>query len=148
MKWYYWLLAILGVAIILKHESVRYRWPLVGVITSPFGMRLHPVLNVMRMHNGIDIDGETGDSVFAAASGVVIMATFSGSAGNIVKITHRNGDITSYMHLDSISVSEGQTVVKGQIIGTVGSTGAVTGSHLHFSIETPLGYVDPHEYLL
>jgi YD repeat-containing protein len=131
-----------------KIISASYSWPHSGQITSPFGMRVHPITGELKMHKGIDIDGVTGDDVRAAQSGVVILSGNYGTAGNIIKIRHQDGNVTSYMHLDSRKVSENDNVFQGDVIGSLGATGAVTGSHLHFSVETPDGYIDPLSILV
>ena len=98
-------------------------------------------------HTGLDIDGNTGDPVWAAASGTVTLAGWNGSYGYCVLIRHGNGLVTRYGHLSRIKVSVGQSVSKGQTIGLEGETGNATGSHLHFEVivggatKNPIPYI-------
>jgi murein DD-endopeptidase MepM/ murein hydrolase activator NlpD len=86
-------------------------------------------------HYGIDIDGSTGDSIYAAASGTVTFAGWKSNGGGYqVWIAHGSGLFTTYNHMSSVSVGRGQTVGRGQRVGRMGSTGYATGSHLHFEV--------------
>jgi murein DD-endopeptidase MepM/ murein hydrolase activator NlpD len=114
-------------------------WPLRGAITSGYGGR--------RGHTGIDIDGETGDTYYAAGDGVVTLAAWDGGYGNCILIDHGNGVQTRYGHSSRLLVRVGQRVSKGQPIGLVGSTGHSTGSHLHFEIIINGSTVNPLGYL-
>ena len=124
-------------------------WPCPGHtrVSSPFGMRYHPILHVMRMHTGVDISAPSGATLVAVGSGVVIAAGVRGGYGNCVMIDHGNGVVSLYAHMSRISVKLKQTVTTGQTIGAVGSTGLSTGPHLHFEIRVngnpvnPLGYI-------
>jgi murein DD-endopeptidase MepM/ murein hydrolase activator NlpD len=100
-------------------------------------------------HYGIDLDGETGDPVYAADSGVVVYAGWNDRGyGNEIIIDHGNGWQTVYGHLSAIKVECGSSVYQGAIIGLVGSTGHSSGSHLHFEIQSEVhGKVNPHLYL-
>jgi len=111
-----------------------FAWPTSGSVTSPFGMRKHPILGVMRMHTGIDIGAPHGQSVISVQSGTVIQAGWIKGYGQTVIISHGDGISSLYAHLSSISVSEGESVSKGATIGRIGSTGLSTGPHLHFEI--------------
>jgi len=114
-------------------------WPLSGGITSGYGSR--------RGHTGIDIDGDTGDSIRAAANGTVTSAGRQGTYGLMVTIDHGNGLKTRYAHCSSILVNVGQEVSRGQVIARVGSTGRSTGSHLHFEVISGGSYQNPMRYL-
>ncbi len=116
-------------------------WPKVGSLNSPFGMRSG------RMHTGIDISGNTGDPVAASASGKVVRATWYSGYGKCVDIQHDEGVITRYGHLSEINVSSGEYVERGQLIGKVGTTGRVTGPHLHFEIIVNGEQKNPLDYL-
>jgi len=117
-------------------------------LTSPFGMRLHPVLGYYRMHNGIDLACAQGTPIFAARAGKVTVASYqAGGAGNYVSINHLDGFASIYMHMTHYVVSAGQTVSQGQLIGYVGSTGISTGPHLHFGISYAGTYVNPLAYI-
>ncbi|MCS6908596.1 MAG: M23 family metallopeptidase [Anaerolineales bacterium] len=99
-------------------------------------------------HFGIDIDGETGDAVYAADSGVVVYAGWNNwGYGNVIVINHGNGWQTLYAHLSAINVTCGQSVYQGSIIGAVGSTGNSTGSHLHFEMMYNGTKVNPWDFL-
>ncbi|MCD7035311.1 peptidoglycan DD-metalloendopeptidase family protein [Metabacillus sp. GX 13764] len=118
-------------------------WPAMGgVITSKLGTRWG------KLHKGIDISGVSNKTIKAADGGKVIFAGKSNGYGNKVEIDHGNGFKTLYGHLNSISVSEGETVEKGEKIGVMGSTGHSTGLHLHFEVykngklKNPLNYVN------
>lgn len=97
-----------------------------------------------RYHLGIDIDGSTGDPVFASDGGIVLRAGWwLGGFGNAAKIDHGNGFTTTYGHLNQINVSVGQVVNKGQVVGSVGNTGRSFGSHLHFVVQRSGQYLNP-----
>jgi len=117
-------------------------------LTSPFGMRKHPVLGVNRMHNGIDMACATGTPIYATRAGKVTTAAYqAGGAGYYVSINHLDGFSSIYMHMTRFVVSAGQTVTQGQLIGYVGSTGISTGPHLHFGISYAGSYVNPLAYI-
>ncbi len=116
-------------------------------ITSPFGMRVHPILGYARMHNGVDMAAPKGTPVYAAKSGKVTVAGWGSQAGNYVSINHGDGFASIYMHLTHYIVSAGTYVNAGQVIGYVGSTGLSTGPHLHFGISYNGTYVNPMNYI-
>ena len=117
-------------------------------LTSPFGMRVHPVLGYKRMHNGIDLACAQGTPIYATRSGKVTTASYqAGGAGYYVSINHLDGFSSIYMHMTHFVVSAGQSVAAGQLIGYVGSTGISTGPHLHFGISYAGTYVNPLAYI-
>ena len=117
-------------------------------LTSPFGMRLHPVLGYNRMHNGIDMACAQGTPIYATRAGTVTTASYqAGGAGYYVSINHLDGFSSIYMHMTHYVVSAGQSVSQGQLIGYVGSTGISTGPHLHFGISYAGSYVNPLAYI-
>lgn len=118
--------------------------PLNGAINSGWSLnRRNPVTGEMRPHQGIDIDGRTGDRVNAAGSGRVVTAGWKGGYGNTIEIEHANGLRTLYAHLSEMIVKVGDEVARGQNIGAVGSTGNSTGPHLHFGVRRNGQWVDP-----
>lgn len=111
-------------------------WPVPSCrsISSPFGMRTHPILKTQRFHTGIDIPASYGSNILATDSGTVIKASYYGGYGNCVIILHDSGLSTLYGHGSSILVNKGQRVEKGQVIMKVGSSGMSTGAHLHCEV--------------
>lgn len=101
-------------------------WPSGGYVSSGWGDG--------RNHLGIDVCASMGSPIFAAADGVVTSAGYSGSYGNIIKISHGNGLETYYAHNSASYVAPGQTVKRGQVIGAMGATGNATGVHVHFEV--------------
>ncbi len=124
-------------------EGLRLHRPVAGAVVSGFGMRKHPLLQVSRFHNGLDLAAATGDPVKAAAKGRVVLAGLSGALGNLVRIDHGNGLSTAYAHLHGINVQVGDCVGEGQVIGLAGSTGLTPGLRLHFEVEAAGRHVDP-----
>ena len=117
-------------------------------LTSPFGMRFHPLLNVWRMHNGIDMAAPANTPIYATRGGMVTTADYQeGGAGYYVQIDHGDGYRSIYMHMTRYIVSSGQYVAPGQVIGYVGSTGLSEGNHLHFGISYEGTYVNPIQFI-
>lgn len=117
-------------------------------LTSPFGMRVHPILGYERMHNGVDMAAPAGTPIYAAKSGKVTVTSYqAGGAGNYVSINHGDGFSSIYMHMTRYIVSRGQYVNAGQVIGYVGNTGLSKGNHLHFGISYNGTYVNPMQYI-
>jgi len=118
-------------------------------ITSHYNpRRVHPKSGEVRPHNGIDISdgsGETqiGEPVLSFMDGVVVQASRSGGAGNMVKVEHSGGISTVYMHLNSFNVHTGKRVKAGEVVGGLGNTGFSTGPHLHFEIRINGNAVNP-----
>lgn len=123
--------------------------------SSPYGVRIHPITGVEKMHTGIDFarasHNDAAPPIVSAESGIVVSAGVRGGYGNTVVIYHEEiGLTTLYAHLDSISVSAGQTVSRGQQIGIMGTTGQSTGIHLHLEVfegAYPNNRVNPAKYL-
>lgn len=122
-------------------------WPLGGPVTSEFGWRTHPIFGTARYHSGLDIGGDYGQPVYAAAGGTVIYAGWISGYGNAVIIDHGGGITTLYGHNDSLNVSEGESVSQGQVIAQCGSTGNSTGPHCHFEVRENGEPVSPYGYL-
>jgi murein DD-endopeptidase MepM/ murein hydrolase activator NlpD len=116
-------------------------WPTSGPVTSPFGYRWG------RLHAGIDIGAPYGAPIYAAASGTVVLAAWTGGYGNYTCIDHGGGLATCYGHQSAYAVSAGASVSQGQVIGYVGNTGHSFGAHLHFEVRINGAPVDPLGYL-
>lgn len=119
--------------------------PLQGdaVITSPYGMRKHPVTGLQAFHNGKDYRCNVGQPVGAIADGVINHAGVAGNAGLLVAIDHANGMQSLYMHLSATQAKPGTQVRAGEVIGSCGSTGRSTAPHLHLSIKQNGQFIDP-----
>ena len=129
--------------------AVPLRTPVAGKtdMTSPFGIRMHPILKRIAMHTGIDLRGDLGEPVRATATGKVTVAGRQRGYGNVVEISHGNGLTTRFGHLSEISVKVGQVVRIGEIVGKIGSTGLSTGPHLHYETRINGDAVDPQKFL-
>jgi murein DD-endopeptidase MepM/ murein hydrolase activator NlpD len=129
------------------------RTPVEGAhITSPFGLRLHPILGFMKMHNGTDFAAPVGTPIYAAGDAIVEFSGPKGPDGNFVRLRHSNGWQTLYLHMNAIepNVVAGGHVSQSQQIGEVGATGVdsaghstVTGPHLHYEVHINNAPVDP-----
>lgn len=116
-------------------------------VNSFYGVRNHPVHKMMKFHRGIDLQGKTGEPIISTGEGIVIDCGFKHDLGNFVKIRHRYGFESIYGHLNSIGVKKGQQIARNQRIGTLGSTGQVTGPHLHYTLKKNETYLDPFDFL-
>ncbi|PID89301.1 MAG: hypothetical protein CSB01_02725 [Bacteroidia bacterium] len=116
--------------------------------TAKYGMRLHPILKVKKLHKGNDYAAAKGTPIVATANGTVITVKFDKKAyGNHIIIKHNDTFKTLYAHMQEINVKQGQTVKKGQVIGTVGSSGVSTTPHLHYEVRKNGLPVNPANYL-
>lgn len=122
-------------------------WPIIGEITSEYGWRTHPIYGDSRYHSGMDIAGDYGDPILAAAAGIVVYSGWISGYGYAVIIDHGGGISTLYGHNEALAVAEGQTVAQGQVIAYCGSTGNSTGPHCHFEVREGGEPVDPMGYL-
>lgn len=122
-------------------------WPTNGRVTSGFGWRRDPFDGSRRFHEGVDIAAPFNSDVWAIADGVVIEARRHGGYGNMVLVDHGGGRKTLYGHLRRVTVSVGDKVRRGQVVGTVGSTGRATGPHVHFEVIENDRPVDPEKTL-
>ncbi len=114
---------------------------------SSFGMRYHPILKVIRPHEGIDLTAPRGTNIYATADGKVIQAGYrAGGFGKKILIDHGFGYQTLYGHCDKVLVESGQTVKRGEVIGNVGSTGLSKSPHLHYEVHVNGRPVDPINY--
>jgi murein DD-endopeptidase MepM/ murein hydrolase activator NlpD len=125
--------------------------PVNGPITSPYGMRYHPILHRYKLHTGTDFGVPTGTAVRAAREGRVIESYYNSAYGNRVVVDHGyvNGVylVTTYNHLSRDTVSRGEKLERGEVLGYAGSTGYSTGPHLHFEVMEDGRFVDPMRWL-
>ncbi len=112
----------------------HFAMPVMGKITSGFGMRFHPILGFTRMHEGVDLSAPFGTPIYAVAPGTVSYAGIHGGHGKYVRLEHSGGLGTGYAHMSRIAVASGAHVRVGQVIGYVGSSGLSTGAHLHYEV--------------
>ena len=121
------------------------RYPLDRLhITSPFGVRIHPVTGARKMHSGVDYGSPKGSPVYAVAKGKVVVSDYDQYSGNKIAIRHADNSTSFYMHLSSRGVGVGAQVTGGQVIGRVGSTGRSTGPHLHLGFKNAQGqWINP-----
>ena len=127
-------------------------WPVInghGYVTMEFGPNIHPIQGIWYMHKGIDIAFYPGTPIISAANGVVTDAGFDtvSGYGGFVEIDHNYGFKTKYGHMNRVDVNEGDNVVQGQRIGTMGNTGMSTGTHLDFQIWIGTENIDPAYFL-
>lgn len=117
-------------------------WPTRDKINSPYGKK-----RGRKIHTGTDIDGEIGDPIYASGSGRVLEAGWKGNYGKCIIIDHGSGLSTLYGHLNSIDVVMGQEIIRGDVIGKLGTTGKSTGPHLHFEVRLNGVHQNPMKYL-
>ena len=118
-------------------EKALMKTPINGArLSSPFGMRKHPILGYNKKHLGTDFAAPMGTPIMASGSGTVVLAKWCGGGGNCVKIKHNSTYETIYAHMKSFAkgIRAGKKVKQGQVIGYVGSTGMSTGPHLHYEV--------------
>lgn len=132
-----------GRARMLRPWTGHFIRPADGPITSPFGMRFHPILGRQRMHTGVDIGAGYGATIRAAGAGTIIFSGYQRGYGNTVIVDHGGGVTTLYGHCSRLRVSEGRVVRQGEEIANVGSTGLSTGPHLHFEVRRNGAPVNP-----
>ena len=148
-KAYYAILADDGKYYDINGNSLSqsfFRYPLAkkARVSSGFNpRRLHPVTGQIAPHNGVDFAVSRGTPVLSVGNGEVVIAKYSGSAGNYIAIRHGRQYMTTYMHLDKILVKPGQQVKQGDKIGLSGNTGRSTGPHLHFELHINNKPVNP-----
>jgi len=105
-------------------------------LSSQFGMRRHPILGYTKLHKGLDFAAPRGTPIYAAGDGVIIQKGRSRANGNYLRLRHKNGYETAYLHMNNFAagIRKGKRVSQGQVIGGVGSTGLATGPHLHYEV--------------
>jgi murein DD-endopeptidase MepM/ murein hydrolase activator NlpD len=122
--------------------------PVENAITSSFGMRFHPILEKDRLHRGVDYSSTEGAPFKVVYSGRVLYSEMRGDLGLTIAIDHGNGLITRYAHASTSFVAMGDYVQKGDAIGEVGTTGMVTGPHLHFEVIKNGEHIDPDDVVV
>ena len=128
-------------------QNIPLGAPVPGVLTSKFGWRDDPINGEQAYHRGVDIRGGRGTDVKATADGIVKVEAYANGDGRYILIDHRNGFVTKYAHLKKSLVRKGDTVVRGQVIGLVGSTGRSTGPHVHYEIHYNDKIVNPTRFV-
>lgn len=122
--------------------------PVRGILTDGFGGRSDPFTGESGQHNAIDISSAAGQPVRTPADGIVVKAEWANGYGNVIYVSHGYGYSTRYGHLSSFAVRPGQRIKRGDVIGSVGSTGRSTGPHLHYEVRVNNNPVNPLEYIL
>jgi murein DD-endopeptidase MepM/ murein hydrolase activator NlpD len=118
-----------------------------NLLASGYGMRLHPILKVRKMHTGVDFTAPKGTPIYATGDGVVItVKTVFGGYGKYVEIDHGFGFVTRYAHMNDFKVRKGQKVKRGDHIGSVGNTGSSTAPHIHYEVLKDGKQVNPVNY--
>ena len=137
-----------ALAVLLVHRLRTLAWPADGGfrISSPYGERVHPVTGLVRLHNGTDIATPTGTPLRAAHNGTVKRASVDSISGNYVVLDHGLGVQTTYCHLSEVDSVEKHRVAREAVIGRSGSTGRVTGPHLHYILRVNDRTVDAEHY--
>jgi murein DD-endopeptidase MepM/ murein hydrolase activator NlpD len=139
-------LGVAEVAMESFEDNPSFIMPVEGVITSEYGERVHPVFKTVKMHTGIDIDGEIGTPIKSSTSGKVLKVGEDAINGKYIRVKSGKYEVV-YAHCYKISVKEGQSVKQGEILGEVGDTGVTSGPHLHFEIQENGKAVSPMEKL-
>lgn len=136
-----------SIARVTSAVGAKYKWPVVGQISSQFGWRRSPFGRRRVFHAGLDIRAPKGRAITAAADGRVVHSGWMSGYGNTIVITHPNGMTTLYGHCSSLVAQKGQNIKTGQLIARVGSTGRSTGNHLHFEVRVKSVAQNPLKYL-
>ena len=113
---------------------------------SGYGTRIDPIYKTVKFHEGMDFSANVGTPVYVTGNGKVTQAGWDGLYGNSITIDHGFGYVTRYAHLSKIKVRRGQKVIRGEVIGEVGSTGKSTGPHLHYEVHVKEKVVNPVNY--
>jgi murein DD-endopeptidase MepM/ murein hydrolase activator NlpD len=118
-----------------------------NMLASGYGMRIHPILKVRKMHKGVDFAAPKGTPIYATGEGVVVaVKTVFGGYGKHIEIDHGFGFTTRYAHMNEFKVKKGQRIKRGDLIGTVGNTGSSTAPHVHYEIMKDGRFVNPVNY--
>ena len=137
-----------------KHDDMLASIPAIQPVSnknlkqtaSGYGTRIDPIYKTVKFHAGMDFSANVGTPVYATGNGKVVKAGWEGLYGNCIDIDHGFGYVTKYAHLSKIKVRAGQQVMRGEIIGEVGSTGKSTGPHLHYEVHVKGQIVNPVNY--
>jgi len=117
------------------------------IVDDKFGIRKHPILKIWRRHKGIDLQGTYKDTIYATGKGKVKKAQWSNGYGRIVTIQHTAGYESTYAHMNKIFVKKDQEIKKGDALGTIGSSGLASGTHLHYEVSRYKIKEDPQIYI-
>jgi murein DD-endopeptidase MepM/ murein hydrolase activator NlpD len=131
-------------------KEIPYIWPVkgnIGIITSYFGARVHPVTGVRDFHEAIDIAAKYGIPVVSTANGQVVLTEYDRGYGNNIVIRHKYGYYTRYAHMQNFAVHSGQIIKQGDVIGYIGSSGLSTGPHLHYQVRIGPAAVNPYTFI-
>jgi len=130
-------------------ESIPFSLPLKSTyrLSSPYGVRYHPILHKYKMHDAIDLAAPYGTPVYSTANGIVVFAGWAGGYGRLIKIRHMHGFETRYAHLAKFRVKKGQRVSRGERIGDMGSSGRSTGPHTHYEVRLGGKTKNPMKYV-
>lgn len=152
------LLSALDLTLQTVSQGVAYRealtdatpimWPADGWVSAGYGYRSDPFTGERTFHPAVDISTRKGQPVYATATGRVISAARSGAYGNLVEIDHGFGLMTRYGHLANFAVEVGDTVLRGDVLGSVGATGRATGYHVHYEVWASGQTVNPRKLLI
>lgn len=138
----------LNYSISVAYASPAYVYPLMGPrLSSEYGSRQHPIYKSKKHHEGVDLAAPDGAPIRSIQSGVVVFADTYAGYGKLIVVRHASGLTSHYGHCSVIHARPGQKVLAGEIIGLVGSTGKVTGAHLHFEIRMGGRSQDPETFL-
>lgn len=127
--------------------NVQLIAPVDGIVSSPFGERMHPIRKTIEFHRGIDIEAVEGTQIRAVLEGEIVEAGEEPSYGKYIKIAHTDGITTVYAHCSKLIAEKGQMVKQGEVIAEVGDTGAAIGSHLHFELWKDGKSLNPSNYI-
>ena len=131
-----------------RWEATPAIWPVKGWVTSGFGPRMSPFTGRPAKHHGIDIRASIGTPVVAPAAGTVVRRTHDTGFGKVLTVNHGHGVSTRYGHLHTMDATVGQSISRGDVIGTVGNTGLSTGPHLHYEVHVNKVRIDPMKFIL
>lgn len=128
-----------------RERAHQVQQPIAAPKSSNFGLRFHPILQIDRLHRGVDFAAEEGTPFYAAGAGVVLYAETRGDLGLTIAVRHDNGIVTRYGHASAALVQQGDNVDRHTHIGLVGTTGVSTGPHLHFELIKDGKHINPED---